>query len=535
MVGSRQADADLASSYQGAPFGPPWRHGGTVIAWLAKRSRSQGGEPFATAATVRGDMATISYGDLDRSSRRLANWLRWDVGVREGSVVAIIPRNDGASIAAIFGVLRSGSPALMLSPLDPAARLQSQAEALRCEFVLRSPAISSDVFPGSCVVPDTCALPDNRQWRDRSLDPTADALFFATSGSTATAKLVAQSHYNATVNAAAVSRHHRLRSGDRILGSLPIHHVNGLHFTLFGTLRAGAHVLLAEKFDPLCYPEILRTFQPRIASVVPSLLEALLAVWPNPSVSAGFDYFVSAAAPLSTETARRVWRKIGVRVVQGYGLTETTNFSTTMPPDLPPEAYRRLTTELEIPSVGIALAGNEVAVLRPDGVRADPGETGEICMRGHNVMTRYANNPQATAEAFRGGWFHSQDLGFEIADSDLGSRFVVITGRSKNIAKVSGENVSLEEMERALLSLPGVQDAACVSRPHRFYGEEIVAAVVLTPGARVDVREGLRSRFAAAALPRRVVHCEAIPRTATGKILRAHLLEVLAPADGNGR
>ncbi|MGH3185677.1 MAG: class I adenylate-forming enzyme family protein [Streptosporangiaceae bacterium] len=493
------------------------------------------GQGSGILANPGGEMTTTTYGDLDRHSSRLASWLRRHVGVRQGGAVAVIPRNDAASIAAIFGVLRSGSPALLLSPADPVARLRSQAEAIGCEFVLRSPAVGTDVLPGSCAVPDPRTLPEDRQWRDPDLDPAADALFFGTSGSTATAKLVAQSHYNAAVNAAAVGRHHRLRRGDRIVGCLPIHHVNGLHLTLFGTLWAGGHVLLAQDFDPLRYPEFLRGFRPRIASVVPSLLEALTATWRKPGELAGFGYFVSAAAPLSTETARRVWQAMGVRVLQGYGLTETTNFATMMPFGLPPEAYRRLTTDAAIPSVGVALPGNEVAVLRPDGARADPGEAGEICVRGHNVMTGYVNNPQATAEAFRGGWFHSQDLGFEVADAALGRRFVVITGRSKNIAKVSGESVSLEEMERVLLSVPEVRDAACLSRPHRFYGEEIVVAVVLTPGARVDVRDRLRSRFPSVALPRRVVHCEAIPRTATGKILRVQLLAALTTSDGDGQ
>ncbi|MGW8881556.1 AMP-binding protein, partial [Streptomyces mirabilis] len=150
-------------------------------------------------------------------------------------------------------------------------------------------------------------------------DPACDALYFGTSGSTAASKLVAQTHANANAiaNAEAVRRHHGLGSGDRILGCLPIHHVNGVHFTLIATLVAGAHAVLAERFSPFGYPSLLTTYRPRIASVVPSLLDALTETWRHRELPGNFGYFVSAAAPLSTMTARAVHDRIGARVVQG--------------------------------------------------------------------------------------------------------------------------------------------------------------------------------------------------------------------------
>src|SRR2546423_5911889 len=107
-----------------------------------------------------------------------------------------------------------------------------------------------------------------------------------------------------------------------------------------------------------------------------------------------------------------------------------------MPTDLPQDAYRRLVLEADIPSIGVALLGNEVVVLTAEGDLAEVGEVGEICMRGHNVMSRYAANPEATEEAFHGGWFHSGDIGFATTDEGSGQTFFVISGRAKNIAKV---------------------------------------------------------------------------------------------------
>jgi acyl-CoA synthetase (AMP-forming)/AMP-acid ligase II len=148
-------------------------------------------------------------------------------------------------------------------------------------------------------------------------------------------------------------------------------------------------------------------------------------------------------------------------------------------------------------------------------------------MRGHNVMLGYAGNDIATAEAFRGGWFHSQDLGFEVIDD--GRRFVVTTGRIKNIAKIGGRAVSLEEMDRVLRKLPHVTDAACVTVPHALLGEQIVAAVVLSqPVEDSALRGGVAEVFAAAVMPARFVRLERLPRTQTGKILRAKLAELVS-------
>lgn len=151
------------------------------------------------------------------------------------------------------------------------------------------------------------------------VDPWSDALYIGTSGSTAASKIVAQSHLNGAANAAGLIAHRCLRPGDRLLGCLPIHHVNGLHFTVFGALAAGAHVLLADVFHPFTYPRLLDGFQPRVASVVPSILEALHRSWRLPAPPPRLEYFVSAAAPLTAGIAGAVLDRIGVPVLQGYG------------------------------------------------------------------------------------------------------------------------------------------------------------------------------------------------------------------------
>lgn len=526
-------ERDTARVYEGRRTDERLSPRPTILDHIAFQGRTAPTEPFLTSAEDDGGPRTLSYGELDAFTRRSAEWLRREHGTRAGDVVALAPTNDIASVVAILGALRAGCALLLLNPADPPLRWRAQTTALGASIVLRSTAVDHDVpFP-------TTAVPEPTTLEDRGrgaaplppIDPEGDALFFGTSGSTATSKLVAQSHYNGAVNAEAIRRHHGLRRGGRLLGCLPIHHVNGLHLTLFATIASGSQAILARRFDPFEYPRLIERFRPHLASVVPTILETLNETWRSPVVPDGFAGFISAAAPLSARTARTVHAKLGVRVLQGYGLSETTNFATSMPHGLPDELYARLAEDTEIPSIGVALFGNEVAVLRTDGSPADLREIGEVCMRGHNLMSRYAGNAEATAEAFRGGWFHSQDLGYAVEAGDPPQRFFVLTGRTKNIAKVGGESISLEELERALREIPQIRDAACVALPHRFRGDEIVALIVLRAGeVGVDVLGPLRAAVAPNALPRRVVVVDVIPRNPTGKILRPALAEVVAAA-----
>jgi acyl-CoA synthetase (AMP-forming)/AMP-acid ligase II len=531
VTGHGAADRDWAGAhrYGDAPYERGLTPYPTVPAALDDRARHRPTEPYLTTVAPDGARTTVTFAQARELSGRLAGWLAREVGLRPGDVVGLRPANDLPSALTILAVLRAGAVCLLLSPHDPVGRVRAQVESQQAVAVLRSPAVPEVDGIESVELPEVAALPEAPAQELPPPDPAADALLFSTSGSTAAAKVVAQSHRNAATNAEAFRRHHRLDPGDAILGFLPIYHVNGVHSTLLGPIVAGAHVTLAHGLDPLAYPALLRDVRPRIASVVPSALEALLVTWRDAGPPPEFRYFLSAAAPLGAQTARDVYERLGARIVQGYGLTETTNFSTTMPPDLSEADYRRLMLDTDIPPIGVALYGNEVAVGGPAGEPLPPGEVGEILVRGHNVMSRYAGNPDATAQAFAGGWFHTGDLGMLRADAATGREYVVITGRLKNMAKVRGEAVSLEEMERVLRAHPAILDAACVASPDRLTGERITAAVVAPAGVPTDLTEHLRKVFAEAALPKRVVLVDAVPRTPTGKIRRPELAGLLLP------
>ncbi|GAA3728696.1 acyl--CoA ligase [Plantactinospora mayteni] len=529
MTRDATPDRDWAEAhrYRDVPYDNGLDTYPTVLAALDDQARRQPTASCLTTVAPDGSRTTVTFVEARDLSERLAGWLARECGLRPGDVIGLQPANDLPSAMAILAVLRTRAVCLLLSPHDPAGRVRAQLESQQAVAVLRSPAVAGVAGIEAVELPAVRALPDARLRSDGPPEPTDDALLFSTSGSTTAAKVVAQSHRNAVTNAEAFRRHHRLEPGDRLLGFLPIYHVNGVHSTLLGPIVAGAQVILAHGLDPLGYPALLRSVRPRIASVVPSALEALLVTWRDGGLPPEFRYFLSAAAPLGAQTARDVYDQLGARIVQGYGLTETTNFATTMPPDLTEDDYRRLMLDTDIPPIGVALHGNEVSVRNSTGEPVPAGTVGEIQVRGHNVMSRYAGNSEATAQAFSGGWFHTGDLGMLRADPATGREYVVITGRIKNMAKVRGEAVSLEEMERVLQAHPGVVDAACVATPDRLAGEQILVALVAPEGVPSDLTDHLRQVFAEAALPRRVVLVEAVPRTPTGKIRRPELPDLL--------
>jgi acyl-CoA synthetase (AMP-forming)/AMP-acid ligase II len=526
------AGDDFASShsYRGLPFDRPLTGDATLHGRMREWARTRARDTYLVAVAADGVRRTLTYGELDRSSRNLAAWLRREAGLRPGDIVALLPRNDIPSVVTIFALMRAGCPIFFINPAEPEKRLEELLGALPVRATLAPTPEVAAQQPAATGVPDPASLDDaGPDHDDAPPGPGDGSFFFGTSGSTAASKIVRQALCNATVNAEALRLHHGLGPGIRLLGCLPIHHVNGLHFTLFATLWSGGEAMLLETFNPIRYRQCVDEYQPHIASVVPSILQSLVLASRGRKFPPGFRYFVSAAAPLPARVCASVMDSLGARVLQGYGLTETTNFSAKMPDGLSEAAYRRLMMDCEIPSIGIAVPGNEVAVLKPDGSRCAPGEIGEICMRGHNVMLGYANNEAGTREAFAHGWFHSQDLGYEILDEETGHSFFVVTGRLKNMAKVMGVAVSLEEMERTLLKLPQVADAACFSVPDEMMGEAIVAVIVSADDIDTGrITAHLEDYFGAACLPSRFIRAESVPRTATGKIIRAQLPKLMA-------
>ncbi len=519
----------------GCPFGSGPVERTSIVGALARHARIRPDTPFLSelgdgaAASCR----TFTYDQVHhRVQQRASLFTRW--GLQRGQRVGVLGSNSVEFVCAVLAVLEAGGVAVPLSPHDPQARIAANVEFTQVRWLLHDSA--NMALATSCPsVERTCSLQafeqeaamlgEREQGEYGPPKPTDAALIFFTSGTTAAPKAVVQSHYNVAQNAWGLAEHHGIEPGIRLLCILPLHHVNGLEFTCFAALVGGAHTVVSRGFDGLRFWSQVRAHGVHIISLVPNLLRMLadrpsLRGDPIPTLR----YAVSAAAPLSVDIARRVWERFGLRIVQGYGLSETTNFSCLLPTDLSDLEYERWMLGGQRPSVGPAMAGQEVQVHDGQGV-APAGVEGEIVIRGHCVMSGYLHNIQATDEAFRGGWFHTGDLGYSLPD-DQGRHFIHVAGRLREIAKRSGAMVGLLEVDEVLASIPGVADAGTAAFVNSWVDEEIAAVVVLKDEATLSpeaIVDHCRRVLPFAAVPKAIDFVDAVPRTASGKIRRPEI------------
>ena len=218
----------------------------------------------------------------------------------------------------------------------------------------------------------------------------------------------------------------------------------------------------------------------------------------------------SGGASLPVEVLYEVQRRFGFQLLEGYGLSETSPIASFNHPDRPAKPG----------SVGIPIAGVEFQLWGPDDTEVDEGEVGEIVIRGENVMKGYWNNPDATAEAMRGGWFHSGDLATRDADG-----FYFIVDRKKDMIIRNGMNVYPREVEEVLYTHPAVAEAAVFGVPDALHGEEIACLVSLKEGAEAtddEIRDYVASKIAAYKYPR-IVRFGPVPKGPTGKILKREI------------
>lgn len=457
---------------------------------------------------------TWSYGEVWQAVRGIAQSLWHDYAVRPRQRVAVTASNTAISAFTILALTEIGAVTVLLNGRDPSGRQSAQADAACARVWLSENPVANQVDLRNLQASPTGKMPAY------SRDLNGAAFIFFTTGTTAASKAVVQSHYNVVVNATALARLHGLRPDLKFFAVLPLCYANGLELSIIATMIGGAHVLLARGFEPFALFSQIQRSGANLASLVPSMLDVLVAHRGDVDISA-LKYFISAAAPLSSQTARAVYRRFGKQVVQGYGLTETTNFSTSMPTDMSERQYRTWMLEPDIPPVGSEMFGNEVVVCDELGRPVPDGTAGEVCMVGHSVMIGYDDNPDANAEAFSFGRFRSGDIGV-FAEREPGRRFLTLTGRIKNIVKVGGVAVSLDELDRLIQAIPGVREALTFRVPDAIRGDRINAWVVaehasLTADAIMAV---LAAHMSVDRLPTSIRFVAELPRTPNGKIKR---------------
>ncbi|MBO8190488.1 long-chain fatty acid--CoA ligase [Streptomyces oryzae] len=472
---------------------------------------------------VRQDDRVLTYAQLNDTSARIATLLRAK-GVRPGDRVALVMPNVTDFLVAYYGILRFGGIAVPMNPLWKAREIAFALQDSGAAIVLAFPPFGYEAAKAAAETGVECLITDATfdalmqatepvpEVADRAQDDTAVILY--TSGTTGAPKGAALTHHNLMTNAvtAAETLLH-VGPNDVLFGGLPMFHAFGQTCALNTAVATGATLSLLQRFQPDKALEIMHRDRVTIFLGVPTMYTALLGAGvPDDYDLSGLRLAVSGGASLPVEVLHNFEREFGVTVLEGYGLSETSPVASFNLPDRPRKAG----------SIGLPIRGVELKLVADDGTTAGPGEVGEIAIRGENVMKGYWSRPDATAEAIRDGWFHSGDLAR--ADED-GYYFIV--DRKKDLIIRGGYNVYPREIEEVLYEHPDVAEAAVVGVPHEVHGEEVAAVVALRDGAQAtaeQIRDHVRQRVAAYKYPRIVTFAEALPKGATGKILKREIV-----------
>ena len=510
---------------------------------IEERVGLQGQEPYLVYRN-QDERMVWTFEEFVLACRKIVRFMQ-DRGVGQGDRVAIVSRNRPEVLMMYFACWMSGACACPINVEEREERKRFILHNGRCVFVVaeREFADTIDTMTREGHVPvRERVLAEELLSHVAPLEPVplkdfpqdTEGFLIYTSGTTGDPKGVLLRHKNLLANASATAAWHGFRPGDGLMTVLPIHHVNGAVVTGLTSFLAGARNILCRRFSPSTFWRFLAEERAHVASTVPTLLEFLLASDEDLSTYnlSSVRYLLCGAGPLLSETVVRFEERFGVPICHGFGMSEATAYNTQFPMGVSNQERRHWYTAYGYPSVGCAIACNEVSILRPDGSKAEPLEPGEIAVRGDSVMDGYLNSPDANAKAFRDGWFLSGDQGFFVPDEE-GREFFFISGRLKELIIRGGSNISPLEVDEVLRRFPGVAFALAVPFENTFYGEEVAAYIVPEEGtvlAEADVLAFAREHLPYAKCPKVVLFGSEVPYTTTGKPKRLELSRLLAPA-----
>lgn len=443
--------------------------------------------------------------------------------VQPGDRVALWVRNRPEFITSLFGILRCGAVAVPINNFlkpdevefilndggisvlitetdqkDAATLLQSRRPGLG--------VLEVESLPAKEVRPSNLPAPVQRESQDL-------AVVIYTSGTTGRPKGAMLTHGNLSHNVESCRAMLEAVDGDRFILLLPMFHSFMLCVCIFLPLTVGGSILL---IGGVHHPrQIMSEICAKRGTILPAIPQLFRALTHQAELPADFPLrlCVSGAAPLPAEILREFDRKFPIPLIEGYGLSEAS----------PVVSLNPIRGVRKPGSIGIPIPHVEVSIQDDDGRHLDIGAVGEICVRGGNVMAGYWNRAEETAQCIRQGWLLTGDVGYRDADG-----YYFITDRKKDMLLVNGINVYPREIEEIIYQIPGIKEAAVIGVPDVRKGEQPVAYVALTDGVTGDekaILHHIRAHLADYKIPKKVVFKTALPRNATGKILKTALRE----------
>lgn len=488
------------------------------------------------AALARPDKAALvfenvrmTYAEVATAAQRVANILRGK-GIGRGDIVALMLPNTPHFPVIYYGVLYAGAIALPMNPTlkyrdilyqlgesgakglfiwkdcaPEAYRVISQLPECRLLAVVEPKLEASTPEAGESFTALMASADPEFEMIPTRPDDTAAVIFTSSlGGKTYGAEL---SHFNLYSNAMAIREYViRFDPDDVCLATLPLFHAFGQMTMMNVPFLAHSTVVLLPRFEPMHAFTLIVREQVTLLCVVPAMLHLMTAFKHESTFDLSSIHCVTTGgAALPKQTAIDFEKRFHISVVEGYGLTETS----------PVVSFNRIESN-RLGSVGKPLWGTVLRIQREDGSFADPGETGEVVLRGHSVMKGYLRAPEATARVMAGGWFHTGDLGYLDQEG-----YLYLTGLKKDIIIRAGLNIYPCEVEAVLEEHPAILEAAMVGLPDPVRGQEPKAFIVLKPGSNVTEKElaaFCRQELASYKCPRSFEFIEALPRNAGGQI-----------------
>ncbi len=462
----------------------------------------------------------ISYAELLAQSQKVAAQLQSNFSVKPGDRVAIWLKNCPEFVVSVFGILHTGAVVVPINNFLKPAEVNYILNDGGIDVLISGEELSAHFPELSAARPQLKILKveefaaeianHKSQIKNCKRSEKDLAVIIYTSGTTGKPKGAMLSHGNLLHNVNSCRIVLESVPDDCFAVILPMFHTYMMTVGIFLPFTSGGSIVLVKSLHPprAMIQEIFSRHA-TILPAVPSFYRLLLGAQLPPQIP--IRIFISGSAPLPMQTLKEFEEKFKVPLIEGYGLSEAS----------PVVSKNPLKGIRKAGSIGIPVANVEMSVQDESGKFLGANETGEICVRGGNVMQGYWNQPEETKKVFRDGWLLTGDVGYRDADG-----YYYITDRKKDMLLVNGINVYPREIEEVIYHFPGVKEAAVIGVPDARRGEQPVAFIAGAEGKTIDEKElaqFIRSKLADYKSPKQIIIMPTLPKNATGKILKTEL------------
>jgi len=471
---------------------------------------------------VKLDDVEVTYSMLDEASARVAAML-YQRGLEPGDRVGIMLPNIPYFPIVYYGVLRAGGVVVPMNVLLKGREVEFYLSDSKATLLFAWQDFEEAAEQGAEAAGTEClqVKPGEFEQRMAAQYPAGDlaqragedtAVILYTSGTTGKPKGAELTHANLGMNCRVMSGFADIRDGEVVLGALPLFHSFGQTCAMNASFCGGAMLTLLPGFDPVKALEVIQRDRVTVFEGVPTMYNAILHAQNRDDYdTSSLRLCISGGSAMPVELMRGFEEAFGCKILEGYGLSETSPVACFNHPDL----------ERKPGSIGTPIEGVGMKVVDDAGNEVPQGEIGEIVIRGHNVMKGYWNRPEDTKETIRDDWFHSGDM----AQVDEDGYFFIVD-RKKDLIIRGGYNVYPREVEEVLYEHPAVQEAAVIGIEDERLGEEVGAVVVLKEGEEASAEElktHVKEQVASYKYPRRIWFAGELPKGPTGKILKREI------------